>query len=102
MGYFFLALTVLLTAYGQLLIKWQLDGKLPDGIVDKATFLRLQLLNPWISSGFVAFLAAYSWVVAMTQLPLYTAYTFASHAIVLVLVGSYFILDEELSGATRR
>ena len=102
MGYVFVGLTVLFTVYGQLVIKWQIgDQDLPEGFVDKIIFLLMQLLNPWIFSGFAAaFLAANCWMVAMTKLPLNKAYPFTSLALVLVLFGSYSLLGEKISLAT--
>ena len=60
MGYLFILLTIVLTAYGQLAIKWQvgLAGPLPDSPEQKfGYFLRL-LLNPWVISAIAAAFAS--------------------------------------------
>ena len=56
LGHFFIALTLLFTVYGQLVLKWQMGGAgtLPPGGPDKLVFLLRQFLNPWVVSGFVA------------------------------------------------
>ncbi len=90
------ALTILFTVYGQLILKWQLSGlTLPEGWVEKVTFLLKQLLNPWIFSGFAAaFLASLCWMAAMTRLKLSVAYPYTSLSLVLVLVMSHFLFGE--------
>ncbi len=101
MGYVYVALTVLLTVYGQLVIKWQLAGKvLPEPLISKVLFLLAQLLNPWVFSGlFAAFVAALCWMAAMTKLPLSQAYPFTSLAIVLVFVASSVLFGESITSA---
>ena len=54
--------TMCITVYGQLVLKWQISqlGPLPSGWVDKLKFLLGLLLDPAIFSGFVAsFLASF-------------------------------------------
>jgi len=101
MNYLYVALTVLLTVYGQIVIKWQAAkaGFLPAGAGDKVLFLlRLVLLNPWVLSGlFAAFLASLTWAAAMTKFPLSHAYPFMSFAFVLVLILSALVLHEPLT-----
>ena len=73
MSYIYLFLTIVLTVYGQLVIKWQvsLSGALPSSGGEKLFFLIRLLFNPWIISGFIAaFLAALSWMAAMTKFDL--------------------------------
>lgn len=97
LGFVFVALTILLTVYGQVIVKWQVSGmgELPPGIVEKITFVFKQYLNPWIISALLAaFLASASWIVAMTQLELSFAYPFMSLAFVLVLILSAAFLGE--------
>ena len=96
MGYIYVALTLLATVYGQLVIKWQLGGQeLPDGASDKVLFLIKQLFNPWVFSGFAsAFLAALFWMAAMTKLPISQAYPFMSLAFVIVIGASGYLFNE--------
>ncbi len=53
-GHFYIALTLLFTVYGQLVLKWQMGQarSMPDGGFDKILFLLQQFLNPWIISVF--------------------------------------------------
>lgn len=101
MSYFYVALTILLTVYGQIVIKWQAAqaGPLPVGAGEKLVFLlRLALLNPWILSGlFAAFIASLAWVAAMTKLPLSHAYPFVSLSFVLVVFAGAFFFQEPLT-----
>lgn len=100
MSYFYIALTILFTVYGQIIIKWQaeLAAPLPTGIVKKLAFLLKLSFNPWVLSGlFAAFLAALAWMAAMTRLPLSHAYPFVSLSFVLVLFSSYIFFHEPLT-----
>jgi len=101
MKYGYVLLTVLLTAYGQLVIKWQMGraGELPAAAGAKAVFLLRQLLNPWIDSALLAaLLAALSWMAAMTKFQLSSAYPFMALSFVLVLLLSALLLHEPLNG----
>jgi multidrug transporter EmrE-like cation transporter len=78
-------ITVLLTVYYQFVIKWQAvkAGELPSDTSKKLYFLLKLVLNPWVISAFLAgFLAAISWMAAMTKLqlsyafPIFIALTF--------------------------
>lgn len=72
-GHFYIALTLLFTVYGQLVLKWQMGQarSMPDGGFDKILFLLQQFLNPWIISVFFsAFLVSLACMAAMTRIPL--------------------------------
>lgn len=101
MNYLYIALTIIFTVYGQIVIKWQAGqaGALPAGALDKTAFLlRLVFFNPWILSGlFAAFLASLAWMAAMTRFPLSHAYPFMSLAFVLVLFLSAFFFNEPIT-----
>ena len=92
-------LTVLLTVYGQMVIKWQLRGmSLPEPFGAKVLFLIAQLFNPWVLSGFFsAFLASLCWMAAMTRLKLSDAYPYTSLSLVLVLALSHFLFGEAVT-----
>lgn len=95
MGMFFVTLTVLLTVYGQLILKWQVElaGPLPPDTAGRAWFLLGLLMNPWVVSGLAAaFCAALAWMLALTQLPLSQAYPFTALTFVLVLASSVMFL----------
>jgi multidrug transporter EmrE-like cation transporter len=100
MNYLYIVLTVLLTVFGQLAIKWQVNqaGALPAAAHDKLTFLIHLLLNPWIIAAFAAaFLASISWMGAMTKFPLSHAYPFMSMNFVIVLILSAWLFNEPVS-----
>lgn len=100
LGHLFIALTLLFTVYGQLVLKWQMGnaGALPDGAADKLLFLLRQFLNPWILSGFVsAFVASMAWMAAMTRFDLGYAYPFMSLAFLIVMLFGIAFLGEALS-----
>jgi multidrug transporter EmrE-like cation transporter len=100
MNYLYIALTIIFTVYGQVIIKWQagLAGALPEGGGDKLLFLLRLILNPWVMSGFfVAFFASLTWMAAMTKFPLSHAYPFMSLAFVLVMFLSALFFQEPLS-----
>lgn len=99
-GYLYIALTILFTVYGQIVIKWQVSqaGSLPVTAGAKIGFLLGLLLNPWIMSGFLcAFLASLSWMAAMTKFNLSHAYPFMGLAFVLVLFGSSIFFGETVT-----
>ena len=56
MSYFYVALTVGLTVYGQIAIKWQVleAGPFPADPGDKIRFLVRLLANPWVLSALAA------------------------------------------------
>jgi len=99
MGYFYIALTVLFTVYGQLVLKWQMTGKtLPADRIAALIFLLRQYTNPWILSGLIAaFLASMSWIAAMTRFQLSYAYPFTSISFVIVLLLSALLFSEPLN-----
>jgi multidrug transporter EmrE-like cation transporter len=99
-GYFYVALTIVFTVYGQLVLKWQIEqaGALPAGGIDKLAFLLHLLLNPWVFSGFFsAFLASLAWMAAMTKFELSHAYPFMSLNFVLVLMAGGLLFNEAIT-----
>lgn len=99
-GYLYIALTILFTVYGQLILKWQVSqaGVLPVGTGAKFGFLFGLFLNPWIVSGFLAaFLASLAWMAAMTKFNLSHAYPFMGLSFVLVLIGSGIFFGEAVT-----
>ena len=99
-AYLYIVATLLLTVYGQLIVKWQVNnaGHLPADIGGKVSFVARLLVNPWVISALVAALAAAaSWMVAMTHFTLSRAYPFMSLSFVLVLFGSALWLNEGLT-----
>jgi multidrug transporter EmrE-like cation transporter len=100
MSYAYVAATVLLTVYGQLVVKWQVAAALQGEPAGRAAFLLGLLANPWILSAFAAaFGAALCWMLAMVKLDLSHAYPFVSLSFVLVLFASAALFGEPLSFA---
>ncbi|HEV2681829.1 MAG TPA: EamA family transporter [Rhodanobacter sp.] len=86
MAYVLIALTILLTVYGQLVLKWQVSLSAANfgGALGFAFYLRL-LLNPWVISGFAAaFGASLCWMGAISKMELSRAYPFMALNFVLV------------------
>ena len=98
--YFYIAATIGLTVYGQLILKWRISqfGAPPADFLEKFKFSILLLLDPAILSGFVAaFLAMLAWMVAMTKFELSHAYPFMSLNFVVVLLLSGWLLNEPVT-----
>ena len=99
--YAYIFVTVGLTVYGQLILKWRIGvhGALPGEVFAKVKFLALLLLDPFIFSGFVAaFGAALAWMVAISRFELSYAYPFMALNFVLVLLLSVWLFKEPVSG----
>jgi drug/metabolite transporter (DMT)-like permease len=100
--YLFVAGTVLLSVYGQLIIKWQTGkaGAFPTETGDRIRYLADFLTTPWvISSLLAAVLAAFAWIAALSHLELSRAYPFVSASFVLVLVLSALVFGEAMTVA---
>lgn len=99
-GYLYIAATIALTVYGQIIIKWQVSkaGAMPPAPVEKVWFLGSLLLNPWVMSGFAAaFLASLFWMAALSRFPLSYAYPFMSLSFVGVLLLSATVFAESIT-----
>jgi uncharacterized membrane protein len=100
MNYLYIAGTILLTLYGQLVVKWQVShaGALPVDTNEKLWFFISLVFNPWVISGFIAaFLASICWMAAMTKFQLSHAYPFTSLSFVLVLLLSAVLFHESIT-----
>jgi multidrug transporter EmrE-like cation transporter len=100
MGYLYIFLTVVLTVYGQIILKWRLNqlAALPEDFTDKIVFLVKAVFDPYIfSSFFSAFIASLTWMAALKEFDLSKAYPFMSLSFIGVLFISYFLFKETLS-----
>jgi len=100
MHYVYILITILLTVYGQLIVKWQvsLAGAFPVSGWDKTLYLGKLLINPWVMSSMAAaLLAGIAWMAALTQLNLSFAYPFMGLTFVLVLLLSAVFFQEPLT-----
>lgn len=96
-----IALSVILTVYCQLILKWRLGQITIQGenALEKAFALAvLPLQDLWIASAFLAtFGGAISWMFAISKLPISIAYPFMSLSYILVLAGAAFFFEEGIS-----
>lgn len=100
MSYFYVAMTILLTVYGQIALKWQVGaaGVPPADWPGRARFLGALLAQPVVLSAFAAaFGAALCWMLAISRLELSHAYPFVSLSFVLVLALSALFFGEPVS-----
>jgi drug/metabolite transporter (DMT)-like permease len=100
MGYVYIFTTILLTVYGQLILKWRLDQihDIPKGLLDKAFFFTKSLLDPYIFSSFLsAFFASLTWMATLKEFELSKAYPFMNLSLVFVVLLSFFIFHENFS-----
>jgi len=100
MSYVYVFLTIFLTVFGQVVIKWKVleAGAFPPDTHGKLVFLGKLLVDPWVVLALAAaFGAAVSWMAAMTRLELSHAYPFMSLAFVLVLVSSAVFFHEPVT-----
>jgi multidrug transporter EmrE-like cation transporter len=99
-GYLYIALTILLTVYGQLIIKWQVNvaGTPPEAGSERALFILKLLFVPWILSALAAaVLAGVFWLAALTRFQLSHAYPFIALTFVLVVVGGGMLFGEPIT-----
>lgn len=100
MGYIYIAITVLLTTYGQLILKWRLNQftDIPDGYLDKGLYFVKSLFDIYIFSSFLsAFIASLTWMATLKEFELSKAYPFMNLSLMLVMLLSYFFLNETIS-----
>lgn len=100
MGLLCVIATIILTAYGQVILKWRIVeyGALPVGLWAKLIFLIKLLFDPYIFSSFLsAFIASLFWMAAMTKLDVSYAYPLTSGTYLLVLIASLLLLKEPFS-----
>lgn len=98
MSYLFIACTVLLTVYGQIVIKWQV-GLRPEIAMEgmNARNAALLLMNPWIISAFgAAFGASLFWMAALSKMPLSKAYPFTALSFPLVALSATWFFREQI------
>ncbi len=100
MHYIYILITILITVYGQQVLKWQvsLAGAFPAANGEKVVFLAKLLINPWIITGMAAaLLAGVAYMAALTQLELSQAYPFMGLSFVMVLILSAVCFQEPMT-----
>jgi multidrug transporter EmrE-like cation transporter len=101
-GYIYIFATVLFTIYGQIVMKWRitLNGPLPGTSIGKLNYFAHMFTDFWVLSCFVgAFIAAVSWMAALTKFDVTYAYPFTSLGFVFVLVLGTLIFGEAMTPA---
>ena len=99
-GHIYISFVLLLTAYSQLVIRWQVGqaGPLPATAAEKLVYVVHLLTTPWILSSIIAtFMAGVCWLLVLTQLEISYAYPFMSLIYIIVLVGGVFIFGDEIN-----
>ncbi len=99
LGFVWIAGAIILTLYGQLVVKWQVNllGARPAGVSEGIRFLFRMVLNPWVLSGFVAaFGAAMAWMLAVSRMKLSDAYPFMSVTFPSILFLSAVLFKEPI------
>jgi drug/metabolite transporter (DMT)-like permease len=97
MGYVFIALTVLLTGYAQIVLKYELNSvtSIPSGLPMIGFLLKFTLFRPLVLSGFFSgFLASFAWMAALSKFELSYAYPFMSLNFVFVVALSFLLFGE--------
>jgi uncharacterized membrane protein len=100
MGFVFILLTIIFTAYGQLIIKQQVNtiGNLPSGWNLIGFYIKFILTRPLVLSGFVsAVLASMAWIGALSKFELSYAYPYMSLNFVCVVSLSFLLFKEEIN-----
>ncbi|MCI1066544.1 hypothetical protein ACNPM2_19480 [Stenotrophomonas geniculata] len=95
--WFMVAATILLTSYGQLVIKWQASSyqATTTGLLGKLPPVIQLLLQPWVISAFVAaFAASLCWMLAVSRLELSRAYPFMALNFLIVCVAAIPLFGE--------
>ena len=100
-AHIFVILTVFLSVYSQVIIKWQVNVKSSLGTTqNRFSFILSMLQNPWVLSGITAtFLSGITWMLAMTRLDISYAYLFISLLFVLVPSAGYLFFNEPVTTA---
>jgi drug/metabolite transporter (DMT)-like permease len=96
----YLFITIALTVYGQLVLKWRLDKvTIRDEGLIKTAFMFLTLLSdPYVFSSFLsAFIASLTWMATLREFELSKAYPFMNISLVLVVFFSVILFNETFS-----
>lgn len=95
MAYAYISLTILLTVYGQLVLKWQASLLASHGDPGGPHFVLRMLLSPWVITGLAAaFAASICWMLAVARLELSRAYPFMALNFVIVAIAAAPLFGE--------
>lgn len=96
----FVLLTLVLTVYGQLVIKWRVSraGEFPEDGSEQIGFVLRLLLDPWIiSSMALAVVAALAYFAALAHLDVSRAYLIMSLSFAVVVLAAAPLFGETLT-----
>lgn len=99
-SWFMVAMTILLTCYGQIVIKWQVGTfkAATSGLLSHLPPLVQLLFQPWIISAFIAaFGASLCWILAVSRLELSKAYPFMALNFLIVCLVAVPLFGESFS-----
>jgi len=100
MGYIYVFITIILTIYGQIILKWRMNqmADIPSETFAKFKTLFFAIFDPFIFSSFVAaFIASLTWMAALREFEISKAYPMMALSFVGVSVISYFIFQESFN-----
>ncbi|MGE8106551.1 EamA family transporter [Allorhizobium sp. NPDC080224] len=96
--YLFIAATLILTAYGQLVVKARSIAMIGKGPSTRTDYLVAMFTDPGVISGLVAAVVASAcWTLAIQRTSLGVAYPFMALTFVIVPIGSVLLFGERLS-----
>ena len=101
-AHFYLAMTIALSVYSQMVMKWRISGRfaglrIPEGVCPKIASLFNVLFDPFVFSGLAAtFVSGLCWMATMSKLEIGYAYPLTSLGFVLVVILSHFLFGETL------
>lgn len=98
--FIFIILTIIFTAYAQIVMKWQSPKLLefPVDNMERIRFLIALIFNPWILSVLVAaFLSMICWMFALSRFRLNFAYPFYSLIFVVVIILAAILFQETIT-----
>jgi multidrug transporter EmrE-like cation transporter len=101
-AWIFVVMTLVGTVAGQLVLKYAVTqhGEIPKDMAGAVGFIGRTLLDPLVLLSLaLAFLAALTWIAAVSRLSLSTAYPFMSLAFVGTALFSALMLGESISVA---
>jgi len=94
--FIYIFLTIALTVFGQLIVKWRVT-QIGGSLKGSAMLVRF-LMDPGILCGLLgAFVAALCWMTALSKFQLSYAYPFTSLSFALVLLLSAYLLKEPIT-----
>ncbi len=99
-NHFYILLTILLTIYSQLVIKFKVIELelMPVGKFEKIIFFLNFLMNPWIISSILSTLiSGLVWMIVLKKFDISYAYPFLSLNYILIIIFSYYFFNENIS-----